>query len=84
MAKWKTKDVAKFKHDPNPKTTIIGKIECLLCKWSLEPASPHIFPTVDDAVERHMKEKHGDHLNTAGVQRVPAGGELVYYIITNP
>jgi hypothetical protein len=85
MPKWKTKDVAQFTHEEDPNSTIIGLVECLLCERKLQPTSPFVFPTVDDAVKKHMGDTHADHLNAAGVQRVPDGeGGLVYYVILNP
>lgn len=84
MTRWNLEDVAEFTHDPNPNTTIIGKVRCLLCRWAVEPTSPYIFPTIDDAVERHMNEAHTEKLNAAGVQRAPIDDKLVYYVITNP
>jgi hypothetical protein len=84
MARWKTRDVAKFVHDGDPNTTIIGEVECLLCQWTVQPTSPYIFPTVDNVIERHMQEAHPDILNAAGVQRSPDGDALMYYVILNP
>jgi hypothetical protein len=31
MAKWKTKDIARFEHNTNPSDTRIGEVRCLLC-----------------------------------------------------
>jgi hypothetical protein len=84
MARWITKDVAKFEHNDDPNKTIIGKIECLVCTWTREPTSQFIFPTVDDAVEDHVSNSHPDVINAAGIQRTPADGTLVYYVILNP
>jgi hypothetical protein len=84
MARWKTQDVARFVHNDDPKTTIIGEVECLLCSWKIQPTSPYIFPTVDDVVQKHMEEAHADALNEAGVQRTPDGDALIYYVILNP
>jgi hypothetical protein len=84
MARWKTRDVARFEHDEKATSTIIGKITCLLCSWTKEPTSQYIFPTVDDAVQEHIGSVHPEVMNAAGVQRTPDGGALVYYVILNP
>jgi hypothetical protein len=84
MSRWITKDVAIFRHNPNPNTTIIGEVRCLFCEWQKEPTSQLIFPTIDDLVEEHVRAAHPDSLNAAGVQRAPQDDDLVYYVILNP
>ena len=84
MARWKTRDVARFTHDGDPNTTVIGEVECLLCRWTVQPTSPYIFPTVDDVVQQHVEQSHSEAVNAAGVQRAPDGDALIYYVILNP
>jgi hypothetical protein len=93
MSKWKTRDVAYFELNPSSGTTIIGKLRCAICAWSVTPTTQFPFPALDEYVEKHLAELHPDLINDAGVQKIPrddvremlgenfGDADLIYFVL---